>query len=67
MDSCLSISYSIVFISFKKGIVLERSVKDRGSMNIEEEVRMTIEESESYGRTINARNAAIERNQVFQD
>ncbi len=66
MDSCLSISYSIVFISFKAGIELEIRVKERGSMN-KEEVRMTIEESESYGRAINARNAAVERNQVYQE
>lgn len=36
-------------------------------MNKEEDVRMTLEESESYGRAINARNAAVERNQVYEE
>ncbi|WP_262177612.1 hypothetical protein [Saccharococcus sp. Marseille-Q5394] len=36
-------------------------------MKKEEEVRMTIEESESYGRAINARNAAVERIQVYEE
>ena len=36
-------------------------------MSKEEEIRMTIEESESYGRAINARNAAVERNQVYEE
>ncbi|MCG7342545.1 hypothetical protein MHZ92_00285 [Sporosarcina sp. ACRSL] len=36
-------------------------------MDKEEEVRMTLEESESYGRAINARNAAVERNQVYEE
>ena len=36
-------------------------------MSKEEEIRMTIEESESYGRAINARNAAVERNQIYEE
>ncbi|MGN7388066.1 hypothetical protein [Sporosarcina sp. SAFN-015] len=36
-------------------------------MKMEEEGNMTIEESESYGRAINARNAAVERNQVYKE
>ena len=36
-------------------------------MKKEEETRMTIEESENYGRAINARNAAVENNQVYKE
>lgn len=36
-------------------------------MKREEEGKMTIEESERYGRAINARNAAVERNQVYEE
>lgn len=36
-------------------------------MKKEEDVRMTLEESENYGRAINARNAAVERNQVYEE
>ena len=33
----------------------------------EEKYEMTIEEAESYGRGINARNAAVERNMVYEE
>ncbi len=36
-------------------------------MSKEEEIRMTIEESESYGRAINARNAAVDRIQIYSE
>jgi hypothetical protein len=32
-----------------------------------EDGKMTIEESERYGRAINARNSAVERNQVYEE
>jgi len=36
-------------------------------MKKEEEGKMTVEESERYGRAINARNAAVERIQVYEE
>ncbi|WP_339254685.1 hypothetical protein NSQ43_08390 [Sporosarcina sp. FSL W8-0480] len=36
-------------------------------MKEENNYGMTIEEAESYGRGINARNAAVERNMVYEE